>query len=278
MQEPQVLRLRKRPVDFTEYKKRMASEADVSRIVKEPCIIYDEDEQQATVVYLQLEDDTDDVVAALLRVAMVEDARTSGMASKARIFGYQGRSALRGRDFCNSATLAKEDPAAHETIMAYASRVARYYERFSPEVYAEHQRQVNKVLDEWKIEDSPFTSGIINRDNQLAYHFDAGNITNVWSNMLGFKRGIQGGTLAIPEYDLALEIADNTLTMFDGQGLLHGVTPFTKTRKDAYRFTVVYYALRSLWQCLPLDEEVARARQRRVAREEKRAGLVPQDA
>lgn len=281
MNEPTVLRLRKRPVDLAEYSEphpkrpgktrlRMAAEGDVATLVKGSTIIYDEDEQQVTVAYLQLEEPADEVVAALRRINYVEDARTSGMASKAKIIGYQGPSPLRGRRFCSAAGLEKEDPQAHHLIMSYAAKVAKFYEQFHPTLYAEHQRQASKVLPEWKIEDSPFTSGIVNRDNQLAYHHDAGNFKNVWSNMLGFKHGITGGYLNVPEYDLALEIADNSLTMFDGQGLLHGVTPFRRTKRDAYRFTVVYYALRSLWECKDPTDNVREAARKRVELEERR--------
>jgi len=75
----------------------------------------------------------------------------------------------------------------------------------------------------------------------------------VWSNMLGFKRHCEGGYLAVPEYDLALEIADNSLSMFDGQNLLHGVTPMRLTSDGAHRFTIVFYSLKGVWQCLPVD-------------------------
>ena len=279
MMEPQVLRLRKAPIDIADFKQadgrmRMARPEDVTLLVDRSTLIYDVEQEEVTVAYLQLDEPADAVVQALKRIPYVEDARPSGVASKAKIIGYRGPSQLRGRGFCSSATLEDEDPQAHHLIMGYASKVARYYEQFHPSLYAEHQKQAEKVLPEWRIEDSPFTSGIVNRDNVLAYHHDAGNFKNVWSNMLGFKYGVTGGYLNVPEYGLALEIADNSLTMFDGQGLLHGVTPFQRTRRDSYRFTIVYYALKALWQCKDPVENVKAAARKRVEREERRAGLA----
>ena len=58
--------------------------------------------------------------------------------------------------------------------------------------------------------------------------------------------------------------------MFDGQGLLHGVTPFTRTRRNGYRFTMVYYALQALWQCKDPTENVRTAARKRIEREEAR--------
>ncbi len=65
--------------------------------------------------------------------------------------------------------------------------------------------------------------------------------------------------MAVPEYDIGLEVADQSLTLFDGQALLHGVTPFRRSGPQGYRFTVVYYSLQQMWQCLPPGEEAKRA-------------------
>ena len=42
--------------------------------------------------------------------------------------------------------------------------------------------------------------------------------------MVVFKRDVAGGYLVIPEFDIALEVADNTLSIFNGQEILHGVS------------------------------------------------------
>ena len=46
--------------------------------------------------------------------------------------------------------------------------------------------------------------------------------------MLGIKKWITGGHLVIPEYDVALEISDGSMCLFDGQAHIHGVTPIKK--------------------------------------------------
>jgi len=129
----------------------------------------------------------------------------------------------------------------------------------------------DKVLKDYQIENTPFTSGIINKDNQLKYHFDTGNFKDVYSCMLGFKEDILGGYLALPEYNCAFEIEDNSLFIFDGQNILHGVTPFEKLTEKSYRYTIVYYSLKRMWQCLPINDEVVRIRNKRLEIEERRA-------
>jgi len=52
--------------------------------------------------------------------------------------------------------------------------------------------------------------------------------------------------------------------LFDGQSILHGVTPITKTSEDAVRFTVVYYSLKQMWSCESPGDEIQRMRMKRA--------------
>lgn len=88
-----------------------------------------------------------------------------------------------------------------------------------------------------------------------------------------FKGDVTGGGLNVPEYDIHFTLADHSLLMFDGQGLLHGVTPFKLTKPGGYRYSIVYYSLRQMWNCLPPNAEVNRIRKLKTEREFKRAGL-----
>ena len=128
-----------------------------------------------------------------------------------------------------------------------------------------------KIPHEYRLHGTAFTSGIVNENNPLKYHYDAGNFRGVWSGMIVFKSGIEGGHLALPEFGLGVELCDRSLFLFDGQGILHGVTPIVRTRPDAKRYSIVYYSLQNMWSCRPLGEELDRIRQKRTEREAKRA-------
>jgi len=78
--------------------------------------------------------------------------------------------------------------------------------------------------------------------------------------------------LICPEFGLKFEISDGSLLIFNGQEILHGVSPIKKMSADAYRYTVVYYTMQQMWKCLPMPEEIKRIRQVKTAREQKRAG------
>lgn len=88
--------------------------------------------------------------------------------------------------------------------------------------------------------------------------------------MVCFKKGITGGRLSIPEFDIKLEIEDNTLVIFNGQEILHGVTPIIKAHPQGYRYTVVYYSMEQMWKCDSVNEELERIRTKKKEREFKR--------
>mgnify|MGYP003336309376 FL=1 len=124
-----------------------------------------------------------------------------------------------------------------------------------------------KIKNEWVIKGTPFTSGIVNKDNPLKYHFDSGNFKGVLSNMVAFKKNMNGGRLIIPAYNIKLEIEDGSLSVFDGQSILHGVSPFDKKNNDAYRYTIVYYSLEQMWKCETINDELIRIRAKKKERE-----------
>jgi hypothetical protein len=255
---PVVLHRRKRALDVSAYR-RLARESDYAELLTEPTVIVDDEMGAVSLLYVRVTEDTSALEQALRRLDIRHLTRTGGLQSYSRTFGYHPAVRVRN-NFCGPASLAGEDAEAHGLLSGFAPVIARVYEQYNPSLADRHRQLARAIRPEWRLEETPFTSGIVNRDSALAYHFDGGNVEGVWSAMLGFKRHLQGGYLALPQYDIALEIGDRTLTFFDGQGLLHGVTTFAKTHPDGYRFTVVYYSLVRMWLCLPPDVEAKRAR------------------
>jgi len=266
-------------LNFGSYELRVARSDDVAEVIREPFLLYEGDRLLAA--YFHLEDDpvARPYMSAISRSFRTikdwpEHYRSEGLPHTSRTFGFLNRVATR-RDYCTTSVLAMEAPVAHQAVVNAARVIGRYYRAVNPTIYEEHKRQAEQVSDDYQLEDGPFTSGIINKNNQLRYHFDKGNFENVWSAMLGFKRDIGGGYLALPEFNIAAEITDRSLFFFDGQGILHGVTRIRKLSPDAMRYTVVYYSLKTMWNCEPLGAEIDRIRRKRTTREYKRAGLEP---
>ena len=89
--------------------------------------------------------------------------------------------------------------------------------------------------------------------------------------MIVFKKDCQGGYLSCPEYDIGFEVEDNSVILFDGQNILHGVTQFQNLTRLSYRYSIVYYTLQQIWNCLPLNEEIIRIRKLHLKREQRRS-------
>jgi hypothetical protein len=250
--------------------RRSAQEADCDTLITEDCVV--NVEGQPKIVYLSRlsHPDVERARAAVQRVKYQTSTRTSGLVSTSRIFGYAPRNVLRGHP-CRSTSMATEHPEEHAAICEAAPAVDAQYQRFFPTVHDQHRDAATRVREQWMIPGSVFTSGIVNYNNPLQYHFDAGNFSQVCSAMIGFRHKTQGGHLACPELGLAFEIGDRSLILFDGQKLLHGVTPIKRLAEDAFRFTIVYYSLKQMWNCETVKGEVDALRTRRTATERRRA-------
>jgi hypothetical protein len=262
----QTLVRNKKKIDLTKFAQRRANESDCSTILKDEFRLVDGDSGKVVCLYVKPNEDAaalEEIFECCKKVKYQETYRTSGLKTTSRIFGYNPRNAIR-KDFCSSTSFATEQPAQHGKIMAGGAIAAKHYALHNPELYGEHLKTTQeKVVEDYRLAEVPFTSGIINDNNPLCYHFDSGNFKEVWSAMIVLKRDIGGGYLAMPEYDVACEVKDKTIFYFDGQNILHGVTPIKKLQPDSRRFSIVYYSLRAMWNCAPLREEIARARMRR---------------
>jgi hypothetical protein len=265
----------RKEVNFSDYIRRSALESDYNVLITEDTLITENGVPR--ILYARLPDDSTKYIRqACKNIRYDTSTRLNGLKTTSRIFGYNPRNAIR-KDFCSATSMAVEHPTEHAVICDFGKQLTTLYAQYFPDIYAIHEGNVEgKVRDGWRIEQTPFTSGIVNKNNPLKYHFDAGNIRDVLSNMVVFKKDIGGGYLSCPEFDIGFEVADNTVILFDGQNILHGVTPIKRHSEHAYRYSVVYYTLQAMWSCLPINEEIARARNVRNSREKKRAaGIDP---
>ena len=259
------IEVERRSIDLADFKKRSAVEGDYDRLIKNDCALYQDG--KLILLYITPDESLEELRAVCNRVPYATTTRTNGMVSTSRVFGFEPRNAIR-KDFCSTTALANDNPEEHGYLMESGKLMAKYYQAYNPDLYAEHDDLSEQNLDrQYRIEGMPYTSGIVNKNNPLKYHFDTGNYKNVWSGMITLKDGIEGGHLALPEFGLGVELKDNTFFMFDGQGILHGVTPIKRKRPDATRYTIVYYSLSRMWQCQTIDDELIRIRKLRTERE-----------
>lgn len=258
-----------------DYVKRSAKEEDYDLLVSEPCVGVDKDTGEIIFLYTDVGIETEELVEGLKSIQYQKTERSAGLVTNSRVFGYRPRITMRS-DFCSSASLSRDNPSVTEQLNKLALRMQELYKEHIPLTFHEHSARATEIRPEWLIKDTLFSSGIVNKNNQLRYHRDAGNFDKVFSCMLVLKGGVDGGFLSVPEYGVGLELKNNTVLMFNGQKLMHGVTPIKRHNELSYRFSVVFYTLKSMWNCLEIGDEIARIKKIKTEREFKRAELTPE--
>jgi len=244
---------------------------DDSWIIDRDVAIVDADTGEVVVLYVDCAADlATDLAAALRPVEWDRDVygsvstttRLSGIAITHRTFGYAPPSPMRRRWGCSRSQFNVEYPDAM-TVLAEFCRVSEHVFRTqATEVYNRTAESIVKtqIPDAWRIAGTPWTSGIINKTATLPYHRDQANIPKSWSAMLGCRRGVEGGLLHLADYDVYLPINHGSITIFDGQSVVHGVSPITSITPAGWRYTVVTYAKSMMRHCCPDPKgEVKRA-------------------
>lgn len=263
------IEIQPKEIEFSSFKKRTALETDCTRIIDFDCLITSQGIPK--ILYCKMDANTSHLRWAVQTIKYESSDRTAGLKTTSAIFGFSPKIALR-KDFCSATAMARNFPKQHFIICEFSKELTKLYEEFFPETLKRHYSLADsKVRKEWKLEGTPFTSGIVNKNNPLKYHHDAVNFKDVLSNMIVFKKDVKGGRLACPEYDVRFNCDDNHVVIFDGAQILHGVTPIIRSDSaDSYRYSVVYYSLEQMWKCDSINEEVERIRKVKKEREFKR--------
>jgi hypothetical protein len=259
----------RRKIDFKKFKNRHAEETDFDELIDEPFIL--RENGKLIVALVEPSQNLEALRQACKTIKYTKSYRSNGLLTTSRVFGYEPRKTLR-KDYCNITSISRDHPNQSKILLKGAQIVSDNYKQINPELHAVHRQMTEtKLADDWKLKDAPFTSGIVNENNPLKYHFDAGNYKNVWSGMVVFKEGIQGGYLSLPEFRIGIGLRDKSILYFDGQGIMHGVTPIKRLHSNAKRYSIVYYSLQGMWNCLPINDEVLRIKRLRSEREERRS-------
>ena len=208
------------------------------------------------IVYYKYRQELSGLIGVCDKVRPSTNTRSNGIRTHSRIFGYAPRQTMR-RLPCRTPTMAYEHPKEYKALAEAGILLSKLYKENNPELWKkQYDLSIEKALPEYRMEGDLFTSGILNIDNPLRYHYDAGNYKSAWSCMITLKRHITGGYLSIPDFSIGFELGNQSVLMFDGQSIMHGVTPFTKNTKESKRYTIVYYSLQQIWKCLTYHKEI----------------------
>lgn len=183
--------------------------------------------------------------------------RLSGVAVTHRTFGYQPPQPIRRRYGCSRSQFNTDHPEATATLGEFCRLAEHVFRTHATEVFESTTEAVlSNIGVPWRIVGTPWTSGIINQTAALPYHTDKGNVPRSWSAMLGARHNVADGYLHLADYNCYLPVEHGSISIFDGQSVVHGVTPMRVTGSHAQRVTVVVYAKNDMCKCSanPADE------------------------
>jgi len=200
-------------------------------------------------------------------------SRLNGMAVTHRTFGYQPPVPMRRRYGCSRSQFNTEYPRAMDQIAQFCRVAEHVFRTNASDVHDITARKVrDAIAPAWLIAGTPWSSGIINKTVSLPYHKDQSNVTSSWSAMLVCRRQVAGGYLHLADYDTYLSVPHGSITIFDGQSIVHGVTPMTMTHPAAFRYSLVTYAKVGMRKCCAdPTQEAQRAAVEATEAEDKRA-------
>jgi len=232
-------------------------------------IYRDAETDEAVVVYAPFVGNIAKYRQAILNAPMTTTPRAqTGFRNISRVFGNAPRASFKRRESCRAASLAYDAPDIHNELIEITDNLVEMLKKYVPEQFELDILEMEQVEQDWRIsKNSLWTSGVINKASALPYHRDRNNF-ETWSAMPVIRRGMRGGMLHMYGYDQTVECRDGSVTMFNGYRYVHGVTPMKPVQKDAYRFSVVYYALRGMKDCHTTAlEERQYAQKKRTERE-----------
>ena len=216
-------------------------------------------EDNNPIYYGELNVDTAQLLKACKQLKFGNTPRTGGLKTNAAPFGSKPANP-RKDNFCSQAAMEAKFPESNTVFREFSKAMAQIYEEQFPKIFSKNKEILKhrdrSVIDEYIIGNTPYTSGIVNHNNALKYHHDWGNYPGMMSAMIVLKKNVVGGDLVLPEYDVTFKIKNNTIILFDGQKILHGVSHIYNPSKKGYRYSIVYYSMKDLWKCLPYEEEL----------------------
>ena len=113
-----------------------------------------------------------------------------------------------------------------------------------PRIYKKQKQIISKnVAKEWQFSDM-FTSSISNYNISAPYHRDTGNLKDTVNVIFSKRFDSVGGYLNIPDYDMTIECADNSMICYPAWKNVHGVTPIHANSNGGYRNSLIFYPLK----------------------------------
>lgn len=131
-----------------------------------------------------------------------------------------------------------------KSMMLLSREAEVLVKKYLPEIYLKQKEViVENVPEKWRF--SPlYTSSISNYNIAANFHRDTGNLKDTVNCIFTKRFDATGGYLNVPDYDVTVECADNSLLCYPAWRNVHGVTPIQIRSSQGYRNSLIFYPLK----------------------------------
>lgn len=138
----------------------------------------------------------------------------------------------------------RDKPEQFKKIEKMASLVEKIYKKSCPDFYKKHKKESDKILPEFKIGKTVFTTGTVNKNTRSIAHRDKSDLEGVLSCLICLGKNFKC-KLGFPEYKVAVNLQAGDLILMDSKEI-HCNTELHLKKEDSFRYTVVFYTKASM--------------------------------
>lgn len=133
-----------------------------------------------------------------------------------------------------------------KAMLMLSNQSSRFIGELMPDQLEAQRSTIEKSVDEKNRFGDLFTSSISNFNISAPYHTDKANLLGTVNAIYTMRKNASGGCLHVPDYNICIEQASESLLVYPAFANMHGVTPIKRSHKDGYRNTFIFYALKKL--------------------------------
>lgn len=179
-----------------------------------------------------------------------------GHAVSSSIIGYWDR--FYQNPFCRQTAFTAKDTEGWRDVLPYIRDVDKRYSLTAPFVHSRQLGFVSDIHEDFRIEDTGFTTVTVNNTVRAACHYDKGDYKGGMGVLTALRNGDwHGSELIFPRYRVAFSVDEGDLLLFNPHEM-HGNGPMIG---EGSRTSCIFYARTKMTECGSAQEELARAKE-----------------
>lgn len=163
--------------------------------------------------------------------------------------------------YCRATALTHDFFEEYKKSLPYIRYISAMFEKYVPEKYIKQKKYWEKIHNDFKIDNTAFTTVTVNKNFRTACHYDKGDYKDGFGNLAVIESGqYSGAYTVIPKYGIAVDVRNCDICFFDVHEL-HGNTELN-SKGMSERISVVCYVREKMINCGSAKEELKKAKER----------------